>query len=638
MKYAAIIAILAIGAAALWWRYSKLPCPSSDAGWFDVDAFDVPNGTFDLRTHAVTVDDGTLLALDTYIPSDWTPEKPPLPTIIQMTRYNRANVVRWPFSIFLGSQINVRSTRMIDYLVPRGYALVVAETRGSGASYGTRLYDLSPRERADFQEILKWIRAQPWCNGKKIGATGVSYDGVNALILAADAAGGEIKAVFADFFPTEMFESGAPGGVPCSAFVGPYLKAINAFETNVPFTGYELDERNWPPWWYALVAKYVVGGVVPVKEMSLDEALRNRSTRNWNATDAWRRCRFRDDVVFSDVDDSPAFGSLALGDASAWEKLIANDVAVAVYSGYYDLGFARGLVRVPERLNGAARLTLGPWVHGGYLNWSPFSVGTRPCFDFGLDQVRFFDYHLKGIDVAGFGSEKPVRYFTMGEEKWKSADAWPPRHDDVVYYFGNDFSLAKELSASTGRDEYDVDFGSSSGLVVRWSIVQQVYLRSNPYPDRAREDEALLVYTSPPLSGALVVTGSVHVAVHVEAVNATDLIVFAYLEDVDLQANTVTYVTEAPLRASHRCRSSSSSSTKCERSYTRADWRPLSGIELIEFDLLPVSYRFDVGHAFRLAFSGADDKNFDVSEFDVPLKWHVYWGGQYSSYVALPVE
>ena len=76
-------------------------------------------------------------------------------------------------------------------LIPRGYAWVSVDVRSTGASFGTKMCDLLPRETADYQEVLKWVKRQPWCNGN-VGTGGISYDGIAGTILAS---GGGVKAV-----------------------------------------------------------------------------------------------------------------------------------------------------------------------------------------------------------------------------------------------------------------------------------------------------------------------------------------------------------------------------------------------------------------------------------------------------------
>ena len=68
--------------------------------------------------------------------------------------------------------------------MPRGYALVAVDVRGTGASCGTRDSFRSPRERADYARIAEWVVAQPWSDGR-IGATGISYVGAACDFLAS---------------------------------------------------------------------------------------------------------------------------------------------------------------------------------------------------------------------------------------------------------------------------------------------------------------------------------------------------------------------------------------------------------------------------------------------------------------------
>jgi len=47
-----------------------------------------------------------------------------------------------------------------------GFALVIADARGTGASFGSRAMELGPREIADYGELIDWAAAQPWSNGR----------------------------------------------------------------------------------------------------------------------------------------------------------------------------------------------------------------------------------------------------------------------------------------------------------------------------------------------------------------------------------------------------------------------------------------------------------------------------------------
>jgi predicted acyl esterase len=59
------------------------------------------------------------------------------------------------------------------YWVPRGYAVVTVNPRGTWYSEGNATY-LSPEEAQDFYDVIEWAGLQPWSSGR-VGLTGVSY-------------------------------------------------------------------------------------------------------------------------------------------------------------------------------------------------------------------------------------------------------------------------------------------------------------------------------------------------------------------------------------------------------------------------------------------------------------------------------
>ena len=105
-----------------------------------------------------------------------------LPAIVIFTPYYRRFALRSDAPP--SSEPSVSAGRYRDFFVPRGYALVVVDVRGTGASFGVREGFRSPKERDDYREIVDWIVAQRWSNGA-VGATGVSYVGAAADFLAS---------------------------------------------------------------------------------------------------------------------------------------------------------------------------------------------------------------------------------------------------------------------------------------------------------------------------------------------------------------------------------------------------------------------------------------------------------------------
>src|SRR5262245_44090785 len=127
--------------------------------------------------------DGCRLAIDVYLPQAG-PSAPgaELPTILIFTPYYRR--FRLAAGAPVGTEASPNAGKWRDLFVPRGYALVVCDVRGTGASFGTRDSFRSPLERQDYAEIADWVVRQPWSNGW-LGATGISYVGAAADFLAS---------------------------------------------------------------------------------------------------------------------------------------------------------------------------------------------------------------------------------------------------------------------------------------------------------------------------------------------------------------------------------------------------------------------------------------------------------------------
>lgn len=130
----------------------------------------------------VEMQDGCRLAVDTYLPQSDDPSSGRFPTILILTPYYRRFALRDGYSPATEPSPNIALYR--DFFVPRGYALVVVDVRGTGASFGTRDSFRSPTEREDFHTIADWIVDQDFSDGT-IGSTGISYLGAAACFLAS---------------------------------------------------------------------------------------------------------------------------------------------------------------------------------------------------------------------------------------------------------------------------------------------------------------------------------------------------------------------------------------------------------------------------------------------------------------------
>jgi putative CocE/NonD family hydrolase len=75
------------------------------------------------------------------------------------------------------------------------------------------------------------------------------------------------------------------------------------------------------------------------------------------------------------------------------------------------------------------RLVLGPWDHGtiGKSKVAEVDFGSKAALDVGAIQIDWFDRYSKTRFRCA--SRKPfpaVRYFSMGDNVWHDAQAWPP--------------------------------------------------------------------------------------------------------------------------------------------------------------------------------------------------------------------
>ena len=326
--------------------------------------------------------------------------------------------------------------------------------------------------------------------------------------------------------------------------------------------------------------------------------------------------------------------------ANYLKEIRSSGVPAYHWSGWYDMFPKDGLLWYSNLQPNPQKITIGPWAHP--------QLG---LLDLATEQLRWYDYWLKGID-NGVMREAPIYYYTMGEGKrsgWHSAWKWPlPEAKLTNYYFdgaksgsvdsANDGSLGSALPAATaGADEYLVDYSTTTGTGTRWTAGYN--LMSPVYPFTMMfNDKKAMTYTTPPLAAEIEVTG--HPVVHLWVTSsAKDGDFFAYLEDVG-DANYSKYVTEGDLRASHRAITKAPFEylgLPYHRSYAddAADL-PDQPVELA-FDLLPTSYIFGAGHRIRVTITCADKDTALTPRLDPPPTVRLFREAGHASCIVLPV-
>ena len=281
--------------------------------------------------------------------------------------------------------------------------------------------DLLPRETADYQEVLKWVKRQPWCNGN-VGTGGISYDGIAGTILAS---GGGVKAVASVFAPQDIYKdlvrlashkraslmcdvflgcvcvhvcvAAGGGGWRAGSWVRRYLREVHhgwrAQSTCARCTGMARQHRprasasfspSLPcvlcapqtPALYRLLTKHFLDGVLPVDATTNDLANAIAEHHgNWDMARQLRRVHYRDDPL------------------------------VAVPSNQVDVATAPpGSVLAPEDVEGDWDLGTGMAADGGYsvLTVGFFGLNTPPIIE-GLTRHKVVVHSWTGCVRRGAG-------------------------------------------------------------------------------------------------------------------------------------------------------------------------------------------------------------------------------------------
>ena len=566
--------------------------------------------------------DGCRLAVDAYVPQPINGAAQTFPTVVLFTPYYRRFKLR-PGGV---GEVNPNTGKFRDVFVPRGYAVVIVDVRGTGASFGTRDSFRSPREREDSREIAEWIVAQPWSNGA-IGATGISYVGAASDFLASTGHGA-VKAIAPlssvwDTYADNYF----PGGIQLKSLTKVYDELMIGLDHDRRDVLQKFSYFNNPDY----------EGPQPVDE-DPDSVLLNQAVRqhlgNFRQTDFMAEFRFREEGLPYDPEFSSAsFSPYAVSDG------IRPDVAILSVSGWLDgAGYMNGAIsRYLTKDKNPRHLLLGAWDHGARVNGSPWRKATEVEFPWLAEVLRFFDTYLLGRDT-GLKNEAPIHYFSVHAEEWRAAQAWPPVETRSRFFLAGDDRLAN-ATPRAGADEYQVDFTIGTGADTRYERIAGLDSRDY-YADWQGRTAKMLSYTSAPLDQPMELAGHGLADLHLSG-SERDLALFIYLTEVEA-GGTERYVTEGLLRALHRKESQSPAAYRTTwpfRSFARGDAAPLvpGKVERMRIPLLPVAWRFSAGSRIRLSIAGADDDHCAQVPHGCPPLIRMLWGEGHASVLELPM-
>jgi len=550
------------------------------------------------RTYYLPMSDGVRLAADVYLPEGFDSEKK-YPAVLELTRYWRATID--PKT----GDVQPLWNPVDKALLANGYALVVVDVRGSGASFGHRLEEYGPTEVKDGFEIVDWVCSQSWCDGN-IGAKGVSYTGTTAELLTASKHPA-IKAVIPGWSDFDFYASpGRTYGLFPSRLLKMWSDMVGMMDSN---DGTSLG-----------------GQVRPVDAALLPQAVLEHK-QNPNVFELFKRYKYRDQSVGR---------SVPLGDCTSifWRKEIQeSNVPMLVFASWLDAGTADGALIRLQNYSNPQKVVILASNHGGRFHASPFTVGhekipSNPSIKMQVDmRLQFLDRHLKGTqnDVDDWPT---LQYFNMGEETMRESAAWPIANTSTRnLYLAQGNRLTTETpsanSGDTDKDRYEVNFKTSTGSTNRWMTqMGGPVLNLN---NRSRQEKRLLVYTSDPLTADLQITGSIVAKLHLASTESDGAILVYFsvvdsAETVDGTTSTINqevsrYVTEGGLRLMHRkvVTDPHFQGTAPYHSFRRIDASdmPLNKAELVQIRMWPTSVLVRAGQRLRFSIAGHDANNFD---------------------------
>jgi uncharacterized protein len=575
----------------------------------------------------VTARDGTRIAIDVYLPALEPGER--VPTAFQTTRYHRSEETQR--AIPESDAMMLEAKRWTD----NGYAFVMVDARGTGASFGTRTGELSGDEIADYGDVLTWVAAQPWSTGR-VGAYGVSYGGDTAelILRLSHPALTATAPLYSDFDSYDDLLM--PGGVLNTWFGETWFGLTNALD-EVPGWAEQLAQAS------GVTLEEFRASMMPrvnpvdgAHGLALRDAAMLEHAGNVDSMALLRTMPFKDDRVGA--------VTLAVMPYAFQSEIEASNVPMLVIAGWQDAGTTAGTLSRLAGFSNHQEVVIGAWSHGGSFLCDPFlepSDPTQPKVEQLAEQfawqLAFFDRFVRGSEAPQPGLKK-LRYYTNGENAWHERTPWQPQTKPTQWFLRENNSLNLEPpSLDSGSEMYPVNFEIGTGEHARW----RTQSGGGPiiYPSQHELDEHRLCYTSQPLEQDLRVTGFPCVTLELRS-STPDGAICAYLEAV-APDGTVTMITEGQLRLLHRKVSSTvqpEAQPRTPRTFAQADSEPMvpGEISSVTFDLIPTSVLFKRGHCIRIAFAGHDKDHFQqYSENQVIT---LERSGVHASFLELPVE
>ncbi|MBM3596998.1 MAG: CocE/NonD family hydrolase [Alphaproteobacteria bacterium] len=567
----------------------------------------------------VAMRDGVRLATDVYRPARGGKALTgTFPVILERTPYNKAATSRSERTA--DSPEPASRADIARFFVAQGYVVVYQDCRGRYGSEGQFVKYLS--DAADGQDCMKWIMAQPWCNGK-VGTMGLSY-GAHTQ--------GALGCLDPPGLAAQVIDSGA--------FSSAYHAGIRQGGA------FELKQATWA-YGQALAQAEATGDALT------RHALTRHSIHDWFARMPWRPGASAVTPVpdyesylfeqWTHGNFGPYWQQLGIYMAGFYERYA--DVPVILMSSWYD-AYVRtateNYLGLKTHKTSPIKLVMGPWTHGdrsvtfsGDVDFGPdATLDGALAPDFRHFRLRWFDRWLRGID-NGAERDAPVRIFVMGGGSgrkiehgrldhggtWRDESDWPlPGTRFTPYYLHADGNLSPAAPVVDGaglayrfdpRDPVPSIGGTmtSGQPIMEGGAYDQVegarFFGCKPphLPLAARPD--VLVFQTPPLAEPVEVTGPITVKLWISSdcpdTDFTAKLIDVYPPSKDWPNGYAMNITDGIIRARYR------------DSWEQPDMMEPGRIYTVAIEPFASSNLFARGHRIRLDISSSNFPHFDVN-------------------------
>lgn len=544
--------------------------------------------TYNLSSQYVQMRDGVKLAIDICRPIDSITGKvveKPLPVLWMHTPYNRR-------------YNNSKESMTVDcyagtasQLVKYGYVVATVDFRGTYASFGhNQGYNRGEwmsGARTDAYDITEWLAKQSWSNGK-IGMWGCSATG-GSQMQAVTEASPHLKAIFPMSFEFDVYDFRVMGGIAGAR-------------------GVDSPRNPGDP----LPHEYRDVLAATVDNDTDSVLLKQAKAEHKGTIENEGFLPFRDSYSTEFTDKTSKQWWIISSPSNYLNKINSSGVAMYMAVNWDEGNTKPGPFFAFNNFTVPRKLIIGPGVH---CDW--FTSMKLTGFDIVIEELRFFDYWLKGID-NGIMDEEPVYYYTYNAPKgkeWHSAKTWPlPKEQRVKYYLGKKTLSTNEPDKNGSKDIATVN-----------------------YDYRSKSKEGLLVYETATLNENIQITGHPEMNLWVSC-SASDGDFIATLKDVASDGTMASYNIYGQLRASMR------KPAKAPYNYLGLPWHSFLKSDAISlnpgepnrltFSILPISIIFKAGHKIRLEISFATR---GTQKVDPAPEVTIYHGLDYPSYLTLPI-